>query len=38
VPGLAGLRELQFEAGLKKSIADRQPVILAEAFPIDPLQ
>jgi predicted dehydrogenase len=37
VPGLAGLLELQFEAGLKKSIADKRPIRLAETFPIDPV-
>lgn len=34
VPGLAGLAELQFEAALKRSIADGQPVDLAERFPL----
>ena len=37
VPGMAGLLELQFEAGLKKSIADRRSVIPSEQFPIDPV-
>jgi predicted dehydrogenase len=35
VPGVAGLRELQFEAGIKRSIAARAPVDLDEAFPIN---
>jgi len=34
VPGLAGLQELQFEAALKRSIAQGRPVAVAEAFPI----
>ena len=34
VPGLAGLQELQFEAALKRSIAERRPVAVAEEFPI----
>lgn len=34
VPGLAGLQELQFEAALKRSIAQRKPVIVTEDFPI----
>lgn len=33
VPGAAGLRELQFEAGLKQSVADQQPINLMETFP-----
>ena len=37
VPGMAGLLELQFEAGLKQSIAEQRPVVLADEFPIDPL-
>jgi len=35
VPGLAGLRELQFEAALKRSIAQGQPVVLDTAFPLE---
>jgi predicted dehydrogenase len=35
VPGMAGLLELQFEASLKKSIAERRPVLPSEEFPID---
>jgi len=38
VPGIAGLLELQFEASLKKSIAERRPVIPAEEFPTDPVR
>lgn len=34
VPGLAGLQELQFEAALKRSIAQNTPVHLADTFPI----
>lgn len=34
VPGLAGLRELQFEAGIKRSIAQGAPVALDEVFPL----
>jgi predicted dehydrogenase len=35
VPGVAGLIELQFEAGLRRSAASGAPVVLTEAFPID---
>jgi predicted dehydrogenase len=35
VPGLAGLRELQFEAGIKRSITLGAPVVLDEAFPLE---
>ena len=35
VPGIAGLRELQVEAALKRSIAERRPVILQDEFPVD---
>jgi len=35
VPGIAGLRELQVEAALKRSIAQQRPVVLDRAFPID---
>jgi predicted dehydrogenase len=34
VPGLAGLHELQFEAALKRSIAERRPVAVAAEFPL----
>ena len=34
VPGLAGLRELQFEAAIKRSIAQGAPVVLDEVFPL----
>jgi predicted dehydrogenase len=37
VPGHAGLLELQFEAALKKSIAERRPVVPAEEFPTAPV-
>jgi predicted dehydrogenase len=37
VPGIAGLLELQFEASIKKSIAERRPVNPSEEFPTDPL-
>jgi predicted dehydrogenase len=37
VPGIAGLLELQFEASLKKSIAERRPVLPSEEFPTDPV-
>jgi len=35
VPGIAGLRELQVEAALKRSIAQQRPIVLDRAFPID---
>ena len=35
IPGVAGLRELQFEAAIKRSIAQKRPVALAEEFPLD---
>jgi len=38
VPGIAGLLELQFEASIKKSIAERRPVIASDEFPIDPVR
>jgi predicted dehydrogenase len=38
VPGLAGLLELQFEASIKKSIAERRPVVASDEFPIDPVR
>jgi len=34
VPGIDGLRELQVEAAIKRSIAQRRPVIVQEEFPI----
>jgi len=34
VPGIDGLRELQVEAALKRSIRERRPVNLAEEFPL----
>jgi predicted dehydrogenase len=37
VPGIYGLLELQVEAGLKRSIAQSRPVILADEFPLKPL-
>jgi predicted dehydrogenase len=37
VPGLAGLRELQFEAALKRSIHQARPVVLEQDFPINPI-
>jgi predicted dehydrogenase len=37
VPGIAGLLELQFEASIKKSIAERRHVLPLEEFPTDPL-
>lgn len=38
VPGIAGLLELQFEASIKKSIAERRPVKPFEEFSTDPVQ
>jgi predicted dehydrogenase len=35
VPGIDGLRELQVEAALKRSITLRRPVLIQEEFPID---
>jgi hypothetical protein len=35
VPGVAGVRELQFEAGIKRSLAEGRPVRLADEFPIE---
>jgi predicted dehydrogenase len=35
VPGWAGLRELQFEAAIKRSIASGAPVVLEEHFPLE---
>ncbi len=37
VPGLAGLRELQFEAALKRSIHQARPIVLEQDFPINPV-
>jgi len=34
IPGLDGLRELQVEAALKRSIAQRRPVLVQEEFPL----
>lgn len=34
VPGIDGLRELQTEAALKRSIAQRRPVMVQEEFPL----
>jgi predicted dehydrogenase len=38
VPGIAGLFESQFEASIKKSIAERRPVLPLEEFPTDPVR
>ena len=38
VPGVAGLLELQFEASLKKSIAEHRPIVPSEEFPIEPVR
>jgi predicted dehydrogenase len=35
VPGLAGLRELQMEAAIRRSIAQGRPVRVAEEFPVE---
>lgn len=37
VPGIAGLRELQFEVSLKKSVAEGRPILANVDFPIDPV-
>jgi predicted dehydrogenase len=34
VPGVAGVRELQFEAGIKRSLAEGRPVNLAQELPL----
>lgn len=34
VPGIDGLRELQVEAALKRSIKERRPVLLGKEFPL----
>ena len=38
VPGIAGLLELQFEASIKKSIAEGRPVLPLQEFPTDPVR
>jgi len=38
VPGIAGLRELQFEASLKRSVTEQRPVVPDEEFPIEPVR
>jgi predicted dehydrogenase len=38
VPAIAGLRELQFEGSLKRSIAEQRPVIPDDDFPIEPVR
>jgi len=35
VPGLAGLEELQFEAGLQRSIVQKRPVDVQQEFPLE---
>lgn len=35
VPGIAGVRELQFEAGIKRSLSEGRPVVLGEELPIE---
>ena len=35
VPGISGLMELQFEAGLKRSVAEGRPVSLTEEFSLE---
>lgn len=35
VPGIAGLEELQFEAGLRRSIAQKRPVEVQQEFPLE---
>ncbi|NOY79480.1 MAG: Gfo/Idh/MocA family oxidoreductase [Kiritimatiellaeota bacterium] len=34
VPGVAGLRELQFEAALRRSVREKRPVVLDAEFPV----
>lgn len=34
IPGIAGLRELQFEAAIVRSIAESRPIVLADEFPL----
>lgn len=36
IPGLAGLQELQFEAALRRSIAQKRPVNVQQEFPLNP--
>ncbi len=36
IPGIDGLRELQVEAGLRRSVAERRPVLLDQEFPLHP--
>lgn len=36
VPGLAGLKELQIEAALRRSVSDKRPITLDNDFPINP--
>lgn len=38
VPGIAGLLELQFEASLKKTMAERRLVVPSDEFPTDPVR
>ena len=38
IPGLAGLKELQVEAALRRSIAEKRPVILGQDFPLNPVK
>jgi hypothetical protein len=35
VPGLAGLEELQFEAALRRSIAQKRPVEVQQEFALE---
>jgi predicted dehydrogenase len=35
IPGLAGLEELQFEAALRRSIAQKRPVNVQQEFPLE---
>lgn len=35
IPGIAGLEELQFEAALRRSIAQRRPVEVQNEFPVE---
>jgi hypothetical protein len=37
VPGVEGLRELQVEAALKRSIQHQRPVLVREEFPLGDL-
>ena len=38
VPGIAGLRELQFEVSLKKSVAEHRLILPNQEFPIDAIR